>query len=66
MCVKNPVGSDKVYRIKFRKLNPLLKGLKTHKKTDPPAQDLYKAFSNHVKSFNVYFREINIYLINFK
>lgn len=33
MCVKNCVGSDKMYRIRFRKLNPLLKGLKEkHKK----------------------------------
>jgi len=58
-----------MYRIKFRKLNPLLKGLKekhTHKKTDPPTQELYHAFSNDVKILNVHFKEINPYLINFK
>lgn len=31
MCIKNSVGSDKMCRIKFSKLDPLLKGLKEKK-----------------------------------
>lgn len=42
------MGSDKIYRIKFGKFNPLLKGLKGKKRTAPPAQKLYNECSNYV------------------
>lgn len=45
MCIKT-MGSDKTDRIKFGKLNPLLKVLKKkNRRTDSPAQELYNAFS---------------------